>query len=246
MLKRRIFGLLLIVISVGSACTVFTSKLAIGKRGMNRDRAGLTTFPMEVLADTNLTSLSLFGNRLTTLPDEITRLKQLQVLYLGKNEFSKFPEQLCALKSLRILSLAFNNLDSIPDCLCEMENLEWLYLNNNQLVHLPDSMGKLKKLEQLTLKRNALSQLPPHLFSATSLQVLDLGYNELKEMDTLLGNLHQLRELRIYRAGFLITIPESICNLRFLERLNIDNSVVLPTCIFARKTSRLQIQYSEL
>lgn len=246
MVKSSIFALFGIVILLISGCTIYTSRLATGRKGVNFDRKGMTDFPMEVLSDTALTSLSLFGNKLSAIPDEISQLKHLEVLYLGKNEFNEFPEQLCKLKSLRILSLAYNNLDSLPDCLCELENLEWLYLNNNQLIHLPDSMGKLKKLEQLNLKRNVLTVLPKQLFSATNLQVLDLGYNELKELDTALNQLRALRELRIYRSGFLIQVPESICDLRFLERLVIDPSVVLPTCIFARKTSRLVIQSTDL
>lgn len=246
MVKSSIFALFSAFILIISGCTIYTSRLATGRKGVNFDRQGMTDFPMEVLADTSLTSLSLFGNKLSELPNEISHLKHLEVLYLGKNQFDDFPEQICSLKSLRILSLAYNNLDSLPDCLCELEHLEWLYLNNNQLIHLPDSIGKLKKLEQLNLKRNVLTALPKQLFEARSLQVLDLGYNELKELDTSLNQLHALRELRIYRSGFLIQVPESICELRFLERLVIDPSVVLPTCIFARKTNRLVIQSTDL
>lgn len=247
MVKRSIFGLWMVVIVIlTSGCTVYTSQLATGEKGVNRDRKGLKEFPMDVLADTTIRSLSLFGNKLTDLPAEFSSFSHLQVLYLGKNEFTEFPEEICSLKSLRILSLAYNSIDSLPDCLCEMENLEWLLLNNNRLVYLPDSMGKLKKLEQLNLKRNLLKKLPEQLYAATSLQFLDVSYNELQEIDSALGNLHQLRELRLYRAGFLIQVPESICSLRFLERLNIDQTVVLPTCIFARKTNRLIIQSTDL
>ncbi len=246
MTKNRHIGLLLIGIILFSGCRLYTMRPVSGKRGMNFDRRDLTQIPPEALTDTTLASLSLFGNQLTTLSDSITRLQQLEVLYLGRNQFSTFPEQLCKLKSLRVLSLAYNELDSIPDCLCEMQNLEWIFLNNNQLVHLPDSIGKLQKLEQLLLKQNKLTKLPESLYDLSKLQVLDLGYNELSQLDSGLASLHQLKELRIYRAGFLINVPESICSLRFLERLVIDNSVVLPTCIFARQTNRLMIQSTDL
>lgn len=235
----------LLVLCISSACTVFTSKVTLGKKGTRRDNKGMTQFPMEVLDDTTITSLSLFGNKLMDLPPEFTRLQQLEVLYLGKNEFSQFPEEICRLKSLRILSLAYNNLDSLPECLCELENLEWLLLNNNQLVHLPDSMGKLKKLEQLYLKRNVLRKLPKSMYDASALQVVDVSYNELPAIDSSFSQLRQLRELAVYRAGFLLELPESICDLRFLERIYVDQTVVLPTCIFARKTDRLVVFFQE-
>jgi Leucine-rich repeat (LRR) protein len=246
MVKRSIFGLWTIVILLVSGCTVYTSRVAMGEKGIKKDHKGLKEIPEDVFTDTTIRSLSLFGNQLTDLPAEFSSFNHLEVLYLGKNEFTAFPEEICALKSLRILSLAYNSIDSLPDCLCEMENLEWLLLNNNQLVELPDSIGKLKKLQQLNLKRNLLKKLPEQLYAATSLQFLDLSYNELQEIDSALGNLHQLRELRLYRSGFLIQVPESVCSLRFLELLNIDPTVVLPTCIFARKTNRLVIQSTDL
>ena len=104
MVKSSIFALFGIVILFISGCTIYTSRLATGRKGVNFDRKGMTDFPMEVLSDTALTSLSLFGNKLSAIPDEISQLKHLEVLYLGKNEFNEFPEQLCKLKSLRILS----------------------------------------------------------------------------------------------------------------------------------------------
>lgn len=238
----KLLGMILFLLVAGCTFTLYTTRLSTGKKGINRDKRGLTEVPEDILADTLLRSLSLFGNELDSLPDGFKRLQDLQVLYLGRNKFVHFPKELCALKSLRILSLAYNDIDSLPDCLCEMENLEWLVLNNNRLTHLPDSLGKLKRLQQLHLKRNRLDTLPSGLFEVLSLQYLDLSYNNLTALDKGLGNLHQLKELRVYRAGFLMEIPESVCELRFLERLNIDPTVALPMCILTRKTNRLVIQ----
>jgi Leucine-rich repeat (LRR) protein len=235
-----------IIMGLFAGCALFSSRTVGGIKGKNYDRRGLMAFPEEIFEDTSLRSLSLFGNKLSDVPAEISVFSQLETLYLGRNSFEKFPEEICALKKLRILSLAYNDIDSIPDCICEMPSLEWIYLNNNKLVHLPDSIGRLRKLEQLTLKRNSLKKLPEDLYNAESLQVLDLGYNELSALDSSLARLKQLKILKIYRAGFLISVPESICRLRFLEQLYIDNSVVLPTCVFARQTNRLQIYMDDL
>lgn len=209
------------------------------------DKKHLAAIPAEVYEDTTITTLSLFGNQISAISDSIGNLKHLKVLYLGKNQLTKFPTSICQLSQLQILSLAYNALDSIPDDIGKLTNLEWLIVGNNQLVHLSDSIRNCSKLTQLNCSRNKLEQLPVGIFKLTNLQVINLNYNQLDSIQCALIDLKKLKELRLYKAGDLLQIPESICQLRWLELLQLDQNTVVPTCVLALKTNRLQLQYSE-
>jgi Leucine-rich repeat (LRR) protein len=239
-------GAILLLITVISSCGQF-SALSKGSSGthLGYNKRNLNEVPQEVFLTENLTSLSLFGNHLTALPDSITKLAELEVLYLGKNEFVTFPEQVCYLKNLKILSIAYNDLDSLPDCIGNLEKLEMLILNNNQIEFLPDSVSNLKNLMVLNLNRNNLRTLPNGIYELDSLQTLNLGVNNIDSLSVLMANWVSLKELRLVRSGPLLRIPDELCDLRFLELLEIDQSIVLPTCALARVTSRLRIQVVE-
>lgn len=210
------------------------------------DKKGLTEIPSEVYADQTITTLSLFGNKFSELNDSLAQMQQLEVLYLGKNHFKHFPEVVCQLANLRILSLAYNEIDSIPASIGKLKKLEWLILTNNRIVHLSDSIGGLISLKQLNLQRNELQVLPERLYKLRQLQVLNLSFNQLIQISDSLSQLTQLKELNVYRSGILLSLPETICQLRFLELLKVDPNTVLPTCIYARKTDRLVVQVIDL
>lgn len=239
-------GATFLILIVFSACGHFStlSKSSSGVH-LGYNKKNLDEVPAEVYSTENLTSLSLFGNHLTALPDSITKLTDLEVLYLGKNEFVKFPEQVCYLKNLRILSIAYNDLDSLPSCIGRLEKLEMLMLNNNQIVSITDSVSNLKSLMVLNLNRNNLRRLPLGIYELDSLQTLNLGTNNIDSLSVRMSNWVSLKELRLVRSGPLLRIPDELCDLRLLELLEIDQSIVLPTCALARVTSRLRIQIAE-
>lgn len=242
-LKIILFSILVIVVT---ACGGLISYLPSLHSTVNLNNRGLKELPESLWEDTTITKLSLFGNQLEDLPVNFSQFSQLETVYLGKNKFKQVPEVLCKLKNLKVLSLAYNELDSLPDCICQLEKLEWLILNNNQLIRLPDSLQQLKQLKQLNLKRNRLEKLPESFYELKNLQFLDVGYNELESFSTQLSNFTKMKEIRAYRAGNLFSIPESICSMRFLERLYIDNTAVVPTCVYARITDRLVVQFADL
>jgi hypothetical protein len=78
-----------------------------------------------------------------------------------------------------------------------------------------------------------------------SLRYLNLGNNNIDSISSSIQNLHQLKELRLVRAGMLTPLPEELCRLRMLELLVIDQFTVLPTCVFTKITNRLRIQIEE-
>jgi Leucine-rich repeat (LRR) protein len=209
------------------------------------DKKRLSTVSSEWYMDTTITTLSLFGNHLTSISDSIGRLKHLEVLYLGKNDFTSFPKAICSLPRLRILSLAYNSIDSLPDEIGSLKNLEWLILANNHLVYVSDSIRNCIKLSQLNLNRNNLSALPNGIFKLTEMRVLSINFNQLSRVSDSICALKKLKELHVYQAGALTQLPETTCELRFLEVLQVDPSTVLPTCLFTQKTNRLHIQQSD-
>jgi leucine-rich repeat protein SHOC2 len=206
------------------------------------DNQHLKLVPTSILENTSIKTLSLFNNQLDSLPSQLENFNNLEVLYLGKNDFKHFPSVIFKLKNLRILSLAYNELDSIPSEISQLENLEMLLLNNNQIFFLSDSIGQLKNLSILNLSRNQLTNISSEIGACTQLRTLQLNYNNLEFLPVSIGNLSQLKELEVYRAGALLQLPESICNLRYLEFLKVDQMVVVPMCLLTQKTNRLHIQ----
>ena len=61
----------------------------------------------------NLSSLSLYGNKLERLPETIGELKNLSSLDLGRNELERLPESIGELKNLSSLSLWNNKLEKL-------------------------------------------------------------------------------------------------------------------------------------
>ncbi len=77
------------------------------------------------------------------------------------------------------------------------------------------------------------------------MQVLNLGYNTIDTLSTSMKNWTSLKELHLVKAGPLLRIPDALCQMRYLELLEVDPTIVLPTCALARITSRLRIQLTE-
>ena len=139
------------------------------------------------------------------------------------------------------MSAQYNDIESLPNSIVELLNLEQLIVNQNQIEYLPDSIGKLKNLDVLQLKFNRLKKLPNSIGKCENLQFVYLNRNFLKEIPESLGDLRKLRELHISGAGPLLSLPESMCGMRYLEVLEIDRTVVVPSCLLVLQTNRLRI-----
>lgn len=68
-----------------------------------------------------------------------------------------------------------------------------------------------------------------------------LNRNNLHYLPESLGLIKGLKEIYLYNAGQLIEIPESFCDLRRLEILEVDMQSVIPTCLLVKQTNRLTI-----
>jgi signal recognition particle receptor subunit beta len=173
----------------------------------------LTELPESIGELTQLRSLNLCYNKLATLPDSISNLTQLQSLYLLSNTLSVLPEGIGKLTHLTSLRLDDNQLTELPESLGNLTQLRYLKLDSNQLTALPESLNKLKELEELVLADNPL-RLPDWIGELSKLKVLALGWTNTP-------GIH------------LGSIPQSICNLKQLDRLTAHDCELktLPDCI---------------
>lgn len=208
---------------------------------VNLSRRGLTAIPEEILNDSTIRILKLYGNSIDSIPPSIRNMKNLEELYIGKNNLKEFPEEIGELKKLKLLSAQYNEISILPESIGNLENLEQLILNQNRLLKLPGTIGNLKKLENLRLSYNELQELPPDIGRCENLRFLYLNRNFLKTLPVEMSNLHNLKELCLYQAGLLLSVPEEFCEMRYLEILEIDENTAIPPCLLVRQTSRLKI-----
>lgn len=208
---------------------------------VNLSKQGLTEFPESVFDDTLIKTLRLFGNQLDSIPSRIGELSQLESLYLGRNKITTLPPEIGNLKKLKILSLQYNELVELPAEIGELENLEQLWINVNQLKNLPPEIGKLKKLVVLNVQFNQLDSIPNEIGNCEALGFIRLNRNNLERLPESMGKLSHLKEIYLSGAGALVDIPESFCDLRFLELIQIDNSTALPACLYVLQANRLRI-----
>lgn len=233
--------LIIILFAFLASCGVRTVAEDSEIFSLNMSRQGLINIPPDVFAHEELKVLKLYGNHIDSIPDGIGNLKNLEKLYIGKNDLKYISPEIGKLKNLKLFSAQYNELTSLPDELTEISNLEQILVNQNHLRKLPDSIGRLKKLITLQAKYNKLEYLPESIGDCEQLQFIHLTQNLLNELPSSISRLRKLRELYVANAGFLVSLPEDLCGLRYFEVLEIDGATVVPSCLLVQQTTRLQI-----
>ena len=154
--------------------------------------AGLTAFPMEILAMADsLEFLDLSGNRFSSLPEAFSRLKQLKVLFLNNNSFTAFPAVLAECPALSMISFKHNQIGVVDDHALS-STIRWLILTDNRLTALPRSIGQLTQLQKLMLAGNQLQSLPDEMANCRSLELMRLSANRLQALPDWLFSLPRL------------------------------------------------------
>jgi len=233
--------LLISLLLLLNGCSIVEVVQSTKSTTVNLSRHHLSEFPEELRGRSDIKVLRLYHNKIDSIPDWIMELSSLEKLYLSRNDISYISPEIRQLKNLKILYLAYNELDSLPEEIGDLSNLEQLYLNNNHLVYLPDAISRLESLKSLNLSYNQLRAVPAELGEVHTLESLDLSRNFLDSIPPEFGALTSLKYLDISFAGTMVLIPESMCKLRRLENLIIDQTTRVPNCLLIQRTSRLQL-----
>ncbi|KAK2366068.1 receptor protein EIX2 [Trifolium repens] len=163
----------------------------------------------------------------------------LNALFLSNNMFTGSLSSFCTSSSLnlRYLDLSNNLLAAkLSDC---WEKFQWLQVlnlaNNNLSGKIPNSFGALRQIESIHLNNNNFFGEIPPLTHCSSLTLIDVGDNNLQGILPMwIGyHLHQLIVLRLRGNKFKGNIPTSMCNLSFLQVLDLSENKItgeIPQC----------------
>lgn len=187
----------------------------------------LKKFPVELLELPSLKYLLLDSTGLSSIKlsdEEMAKAKQSNITFisLNGNKFGRFPVQLLQLAKLNELSLANNQISG-----CAFEKgydpstnaLEIISLQDNRLSEMPLSLGQLPALTKLNLAGNDIRSLEK-LSGYKNLKSLRLNDNPIKEVPASFYNLSQLEELNLDQTK-ITALPDSIGRLAKLRALTI-------------------------
>ena len=137
-------------------------------------------------------------------------------------------------KAVTRLDLSGQGLTMFPDAIDSLPNLKNLCLAHNQIAELPESIGDFKKLENLNLAFNKLTKIPDTIGRLTRLCSLNLSHNKLIELSKSIGDLVGLQGLDVSENN-LIDLPDAMINLKNVETLWVDRSVVISEALQRQK-----------
>jgi hypothetical protein len=176
---------------------------------------------------------------LNSLNGSLPPFPKLNALFLSNNMFTGSLSSFCTSSSLDLthLDLSSNLLvGKLSDCWEKFQSLQVLNLAKNNLSgKIPNSFGALRQIESIHLNNNNFFGEIPPLTHCSSLALIDVGDNNLQGiLPKWIGyHLHQLIVLRLRGNKFKGNIPTSMCNLSFLQVLDLsENNITgeIPQC----------------
>ncbi|KAL2628622.1 hypothetical protein R1flu_013308 [Riccia fluitans] len=183
--------------------------------------------------NTQLAVLLLGDFRGRYLPDSFSNFKDsLQFLNFRAERLESLPERFSRLKMLRECALYCPLVRELPGSFGSLESLKKLMLECASLERLPDSFGNLDNLKELKLHDcHNLERLPDSICRLRELHMMELfNCRNLEELPTDIGCLENIRSLIIENdsgsrgRGKLQSLPDSLGNLRNLQRLSVVNT----------------------
>ncbi|XP_047143282.1 leucine-rich repeat serine/threonine-protein kinase 2 isoform X2 [Hydra vulgaris] len=151
--------------------------------------------------------------------------KNLKADWRGLKLGSLHEDWLRNLTSFKDIVLSYNEIKTIPstDILNYFGAVEKLNLSSNKLQEVPEELFRLPKLCSIDLSQNKLRHLPNVKEWSPSLTTITLKSNLLESFPS---NVEGLLVKYLYLAyNRLDCVPESICNLKCLETLDISQNV---------------------
>jgi Leucine-rich repeat (LRR) protein len=110
--------------------------------------------------------------------------------------------------------------------LFETGKIEDLYISDITDGEWPSFMENCHALTELTIYTLLTGEFPPWIRNASSLCRLDIMYSNIASLPDWIGDLQSLTKLFLLDSIRLKTLPDSIGNLKNLDRLNINNSQI--------------------
>merc|ERR1712032_66170 len=141
----------------------------------------LSDIPAEVLDLLDLRTLVLSDNPLGRVPEQIEKLKNLRILHLVNCDIGDegIPEQLFTLEHLQELNLSQNHINDASSLLTRFPNLVRLNLSDNDVLSIDDALNFPSCLQSLNFERNNLSELPRSIGELPNLKVLRVRGNNI-------------------------------------------------------------------
>ena len=189
----------------------------------------------------NLEELELGCNSISSILEGFGMLKSLQVLNLSSNKLTVLPESFGNLPNLKALDLSANNIKMLPSKFQSCHSLEKFYADFNILQLLPDWISDLNNVIEFSVKDNQFQyQALPDSFppKCKRLKHLDMGGNFMSKLPDSLGELQDLEYLHLgsvigelerrnfQNGNWIADIPESVCDLKNLRELYIDENQI--------------------
>jgi Leucine-rich repeat (LRR) protein len=222
----------------GVACVRFLKSLQFSYSNgvLNLNDCNLTVIPDVVFSSnlqTRLLELHLDDNLLSILPERLQHLLVLRVLSVRRNRIAALPTVILKLTSLTELRTAGNILTSIAlphsvidpkdDAASEIS----VSLNSAAEMTAGCLLNVIRRLALsqashdgvANLSRMGLVDVPQMVTDAQFVKELDLGHNSVDMLPIDIGNMANLRLLRV-RNNLLRSLPESLLQLHMLEHLD--------------------------
>jgi len=214
------------------------------------------TLLKEICLTKNPRFLKIHSFKSDSLPNEIGRLTNLEYLDINFGEFHSIPKSIGNLHQLKILTISNGRTKlNVPTEIGKLTNLIELNIYNYEVEFLPNEIGNLINLEEvmlcgklnslpttvqnwknirnLYLSGNNLKEIPSYFYLFNKLEFLDLSNSNISVISDSIKLLQQLKDLTLNGNIELLALPESICELKNLERLEIENTMIsfLPYCL---------------
>jgi Leucine-rich repeat (LRR) protein len=190
----------------------------------------LKHLPNELTELSNLTELNASSNELVSLPENIGKLKKLEIFGASDNKIHLLPESFCELTSLREFIMIRAELEKLPENIGHLSSLEILRFERNRIASLPDSFSQLKKVKELDLTSTSnidFNEFPRVLLELTELNKLSFGFAcSYTHLPDDIHRMKSLRKLNLHCSKELEALPDSFCELREMEELNVESTAL--------------------
>ncbi|TQE13904.1 hypothetical protein C1H46_000535 [Malus baccata] len=172
----------------------------------------------------NITYLDLQNTGINELPESVWSNENISYLNIsGCEDLEKLPSNKCKLK-VSAGSFDLEGCTSLGEFSELPRDISILSMVGfKRLVSLPTNICKLKYLKELILSRcSKLENFPEILEPMEHLELLDLSGTVIEELHSSIEFLPALECIDLRDCNRLLSIPRSICKLKYLEKLNLS------------------------